>query len=249
MTAKLQKKTVPTERRVIDLCEGPTKGPLWAKRVRVVLVVHPRNLLRTKKHSKSNENVLILYKLNTSLYCLYFLGYQLTLIARSSLISSLPFPAISIIRSHRFSMIPSQWSKMSTLISSVPSPTISIPLSHWLSIIPSPGSSLIFSWFSPSTTKSAKSFVGLYCNKQHNSNEQQSWQTALHCDGWEDSLAQDWEKPMSQCVFVGWKISRSGRDPPGQIVLPWHIKYVGVNWSINAIFHPHIRKLKTGGTL
>ena len=28
VTAKLQKKTVPTERRVIDLCEGPTKGPL-----------------------------------------------------------------------------------------------------------------------------------------------------------------------------------------------------------------------------
>ena len=169
--ARLQKKTVPTERRVIDLCGGQKNAPLWAKRV---TVVHPRNLLRTKKHSKSNENVLILYKLNTSLYCLYFLGYQLTLIARSSLISSLPFPAISIIRSHRFSMIPSQWSKMSTLISSVPSPTISIPLSHWLSIIPSAGSSLIFSWFSPSTTKSAKSFVGLYCNKQHNSNEQQS---------------------------------------------------------------------------
>ena len=28
VTAKLQKKTVPTERRVIDLCEGLTKGPL-----------------------------------------------------------------------------------------------------------------------------------------------------------------------------------------------------------------------------
>ena len=139
-------------------------------------------------------------------YTVYiFWVYQLTLIARSSLISSLPFPAISIIRSHRFS------------------------------IIPSPGSSLIFSWFSPCTTTSAKSSVGLYCNKQHNSKEQQSKQTALHYDGWEDSRAQDWEKPMSQCAFVGWKISRSGRDPPGQIVLPWQIKYVGVNWSINAI--------------
>lgn len=28
VTAKLQKETVPTERRVIDLCGGPTKGPL-----------------------------------------------------------------------------------------------------------------------------------------------------------------------------------------------------------------------------
>lgn len=138
---------------------------------------------------------------------------------------------------------------MSTLISSVPSTTISIPLSHWLSKIPSPGSSLIFSRLSPCTTTSAKSSVGLYCNKQHNSKEQQSKQTALHCDGWEDSRGQDWGKLMSQCAFVGWKISRSGRDPPGQIVLPWQIKYVGVNWSINAIFHPHIRKLKTGGTL
>ena len=71
VTAKLQRETVPTERRVIDLWKGQKNAPLWAKRV---TVVHPRNLLRTKKHLKSNENVLILYKLNTSLYCLYFLG-------------------------------------------------------------------------------------------------------------------------------------------------------------------------------